>query len=333
MRVYPEQLVTQEVGAILGEEYAQFLCKICNLVVHLPVVLPCAHMFCSGCFNDWVQKMRPNVQCPTCQQAVRPQEVVHFEGTRSGGGAMALLHRLYSGMKVRCAYHPDMGTKPPLTPWAARAKASHLTCSWRGAMHDYAGHLATCQVHAAVAGSPVHAGVAHASESSTAVQRASAGTAAPFATLTSSSSTSSLAFQGAFQALVPWHSQEAGALSVHQGVALWVTSTDTSGEWAYARVLQARHDEAQPHAWVPRAVLQRAVYPTCSVFDAQGQVQGLSLAPGNLVHVYHREASGWTYGARLERRSPPNGEGHAVLTPEEVGWFPEACIAEPLPVA
>jgi hypothetical protein len=85
-------------------------------------------------------------------------------------------------------------------------------------------------------------------------------------------------------------------------------------------------DEALPHAWVPRAVLQRAVYPTCSVFDAQGQVQGLSLSPGDLVHVYHREISGWTYGARLERLGSPDA------APEAVGWFPEACITEPLPV-
>ncbi|CAK0892572.1 unnamed protein product, partial [Prorocentrum cordatum] len=147
--VFPEQLVTQKVGD-LGE-YAQFVCKICNLVVRSPLMLPCAHMFCSTCFNQWVQQKRPNVSCPTCEQAVRSQEVVRFEGTNGRGGALALLHRLYSGMKVKCAYNPELLESKPLTSEAARAKASGLRCDWRGAMHDYATHLKVCKVHAEVA--------------------------------------------------------------------------------------------------------------------------------------------------------------------------------------
>merc|ERR1712113_261783 len=93
-----------------------------------------------------------------------------------------------------------------------------------------------------------------------------------------------------------------------------------------------------PAAWVPRAVLQRAVYPACSTFDASGQAQGLSLNLGDLVHVYHREVSGWTYGARVERGT----EKKLLISyqqelqqedSKDVGWFPEACIREPLPIA
>jgi hypothetical protein len=140
---------------------------------------------------------------------------------------------------------------------------------------------------------------------------------------------------GAFQVLQPWQSSEAGALCVQQGTALWVTSTDDSGEWAYARMMVpsspsagSAHSE-EVHAWVPRAVLQRAIYTACSVFDAAGQAQGLTLRLGDLVHVYHREASGWTYGARLERLST-NGVAAGSAMPEESGWFPEACIGEAL---
>lgn len=371
MRVFPEQLLTQDVGGALGE-YAQFVCKICNLVVRSPLVLPCAHMFCSNCFNHWVQQKRPNVMCPTCEQAVARQEVVHFEGRSStpGGGALALLHRLYAGMKVRCVYHPELlGGKPP-TAEAEAARAAGLSCSWRGAMHDYSGHLAgSCAVHKAVASraaatappaapaaASAPAGAARmpsmpsqAAQTAPSTRAALAAAGVPPSTAPVASSLAPRAEQswthvtGAFQALAPWHSQEAGALSVQQGTTLWVTSTDESGEWAYARALQPRapvgsqpaSGDAPPPAWVPRAVLQRAVYPACSVFDAQGQAQGLSLGLGDLVHVYHREASGWTYGARLERRRDAGAAEAAQERPrlEQAGWFPEACIMEPLPVA
>mmetsp|Transcript_79043 Transcript_79043/g.183377 ORF Transcript_79043/g.183377 Transcript_79043/m.183377 type:complete len:988 (+) Transcript_79043:131-3094(+) len=359
VRVFPEQLVTQDVVGALGE-YAQFVCKICNLVVRSPLVLPCAHMFCSSCFNQWVQQKRPNVMCPTCEQAVVRQEVVHFEGRSStpGGGALALLHRLYAGMKVRCIYHPELLCSKPLTGEAEAARKLGFSCTWRGAMHDYAGHLGHCKVHASVSASTC-AGAS--SSAGLAAGRASASTPfksqAPLAvaalpsvapttpTLRSRAEQSWTHITGAFQALAPWHSQEAGALCVQQGATLWVTSTDESGEWAYARVLQPRapvssqsvSTEAPPPAWVPRAVLQRAIYPAYSVFDAQGQAQGLSLCVGDFVHVYHREASGWTYGARLERRPQKAAVAEGLQEqhhrPEEVGWFPEACITEPLPVA
>lgn len=369
VRVYPEQLVTQDLGA-LGE-YAQFVCKICNLVVRAPLVLPCAHMFCSKCFDNWVQQKRPNVKCPTCEQAVRPQEVVHFEGrsSSSAGGALALLHRLYAGMKVRCVYHSELAGGRPLTPEVERARALKLSCSWRGAMHDYSGHLNGCEVHGAVTSG--HGASSSTSSAGTGAggARSSTGLSAPpvaapaaappapvaqagkppvtarlpvSAPTAPTSATGSSTrpepswthITGAFQALAPWHSPEAGALCVRQGATLWVTSTDESGEWAYARVLQAHLASANtgdvpPHAWVPRAVLRRAMFAARNPFDAQGQAQGLSLDPGDLVHVYHREASGWTYGARLPRRaSDGSSQG-----PEEVGWFPEACIAEPLPTA
>lgn len=121
-------------------------------------------------------------------------------------------------------------------------------------------------------------------------------------------------------------------MCVQPGAMIWVISCDESGEWVYARSSQlplSYQGDAAVHAWLPRAVLQRAVYPVRSGFDAQGQPQGLSLHLGECVCVYHREASGWTYGVRLSTKP----EDSAQLVPGEVGWFPEACIADPLPVA
>lgn len=411
MQVYPQQLVTQDVGGALGE-YAQFVCKMCQLVVRSPLVLPCAHMFCSKCFDQWVQEKRPNVQCPTCKQAVRQQEVKHFESRSSNvsggpatGGALGLLYRLYSGMKVRCVYHSELLTTGKfLTKEAERASGSNLSCGWSGAMHDYTNHRIHCEVHAAVASTAnstpgaagSSAGVsggarqkapgrqpqpqncrgqagpglaqtvppAQQMNSATAVEKApipKSGQANPPPNLPSPahlpaqapatsavpssagvwSSPSWMQKTGAFQVLASWHSPEAGALCVKPGTCLWVTSTDDSGEWAYARMMVPSRPSAASmgpedphlHAWVPRAVLRRATYPSCSNFDSQGQVQGLSLRLGDFVHVYHREASGWTYGARLERSSTNGAGSPSSLNPEEVGWFPEACIADPVPVA
>ena len=91
---------------------------------------------------------------------------------------------------------------------------------------------------------------------------------------------------GTFLAIAPWHSPDAGALSLQLGSKLWVTSIDDSGEWAYAQLVSPLSGTAPMAAWVPRAVLQRAAYPACSVFDAKSQAQGLSLGLGDLVHAH-----------------------------------------------
>lgn len=314
VRVYPEQLVTQDVGGAL-DEYAQFVCKICNLIVHSPLVLPCAHMFCSGCFGEWVHQKRPNVTCPTCRQVVGPREVVHFESKSStpGGGALALLYRLYSGMKVSCVYHSDLGNKP-LTAEAAQAKASGRSCNWRGAMHDYPNHLNSCEVHASVASQEREQGEAPL--------------AAPPITQSPFQSECQALVTGFFQISTPWHPPEAGTPHLQRGTILWVTSSaDERGEWALARIVQPRTIDSAAWVRVPRTVIQRAVYRIHQKFNAEGQAQ-LSLNVGDEVHVYRRETSGWTMGARLDVHS-----SDARATPGEVGWFPERCIAEPLPVA
>eukprot|EP00971_Amphidinium_carterae_P202413 4016200-Amphidinium_carterae.1 len=92
--VYPEQVVTQQDGQ-LGE-YAQFVCKICGLVVRAPAMLSCAHMFCQRCFSQWVQETKPDVRCPTCSQAMKPQDVVYFDGKGAQSAAYGLVYRLYT---------------------------------------------------------------------------------------------------------------------------------------------------------------------------------------------------------------------------------------------
>merc|ERR1719221_2464854 len=117
-------------------------------------------------------------------------------------------------------------------------------------MHDYTAHLGSCKVQAwvntrASASSPAAKPPAGSLPSPSASSSAPAG---DWAHIT-----------GAFQALAPWASRDAGALAVHQGSTLWVNSADDSGEWAYAQLLPQGRRPGQPEpapAWVPRALLQ-----------------------------------------------------------------------------
>ena len=85
------------------------------------------------------------MECPTCSQQVKRQQLVHFESSSTPGGALGLLYRLYSGMKVRCVYDSELAR--PLTAEAGRARAQGLSCTWRGALHDYPSHLGSCPAH------------------------------------------------------------------------------------------------------------------------------------------------------------------------------------------
>merc|ERR1711972_1119133 len=118
-------------------------------------------------------------------------------------------------------------------------------------MHDYAGHLKHCTVHTSVTPQPSDAGGNSMSSTTVAAKEqapSSASTAQPHrieptceeSSLSSLRTRSELAWTqvtGAFQATSTWRSRDAGALSVERGMSVWVTSTDESGEWAYAQVL------------------------------------------------------------------------------------------------
>lgn len=131
---YPQQLLVDDPSARI-----QFECTVCHRIVRKPVVLECAHLFCRGCLTDYGN-------CPTC--LIGYGELACLEQTR--GGALALLHRVYSGLKLRCLYHPDMRDQP----WDELKKTT-MTCEWRGFLQDYAKHLDTCAAHQATLNVPM----------------------------------------------------------------------------------------------------------------------------------------------------------------------------------
>ncbi|CAJ1328463.1 unnamed protein product, partial [Effrenium voratum] len=291
VKVYPEQLITPAHGSL--DDCAQFVCALCKLVSRHPVLMrSCLHMFCSGCFNQWVQQTKPQVVCPGCQQPVRQQDVVQLESATGPG--LALLHRLYSGMKVRCLYHPELE--------ASRGQSSRGTCSWSGALLDYTAHLGNCQVHA---GSGEKAADPAAAEK------------------TARESPHTALAVGMFLATSTWEGLTTGTLPVQRGARVWVSQLDERGEWALGQLYQEWSPVSEA-AWVPRCVLTPALFPVHSPFDPAlhaHQAQGLALAAGDLVGVQSLH-NGWSYGAKM---TPLNEAG-------ESGWYPQACISEPLPL-
>eukprot|EP00913_Durusdinium_trenchii_P020768 g19508.t1 len=255
-----EQLITPTEGTL--DEYAQFVCALCKLVSRHPVMMrSCTHIFCGCCFGDWVDKTKPNVVCPTCQQAVRQTDVVRLESAT--GPALSLLHRLYSGMKVRCVYHAEQRNE--VNPEVAKARASKLSCPWSGALLDFTVHLGNCQVHAAVSSE-------RSSRTSRGAQSVAAAPAAP------------QQMTGLFLVTSSYQEQDrpAGTLAVQRGSCVFDFTP------------------VSPQGWVPRMMLTPALFRAHSAFDAtsqQAQSSQLQLHVGDVVTVQSLH-NGWTYGTK-----------------------------------
>merc|ERR1711915_239035 len=135
-RMDPEQLIVEDTSTRV-----QFECTVCHRIIRGPVVLPCAHLFCRSCLTDG-QILR-FTNCPTCGQGgIDINNLVSLE--KKEGGALALLHRVYSGLKLRCVYHSELASQQ----WPEQRKTT-LTCDWRGFVLDYSRHLESCPAHLA----------------------------------------------------------------------------------------------------------------------------------------------------------------------------------------
>lgn len=309
VKIYPEQLIA---GENLMDDYAQFICAICKLVARHPVMMrSCVHIFCDSCFRQYVNETRPNVCCPTCQQAVKKDDVVKLESATGAG--LALLHRLYSGMKVRCVYHPETGEVD--SPEVAKAKRNRLSCKWSGALLDFTVHLGNCQVHAAVCeprGNPGRG-------------LSDGGLASASAPREAREAREARSLRGICVVTEPYQVATPGTLSVQRGMHVWVNDVgEHHAEWAWGQLYQDFQTVSDP-AWVPRCVLKQALYWVRGPFDREGQ----PAAQTSYLHLWGSEVvtvenfnNGWTYGTKMA--------GPHYNQPEESGWYPQACIGNPL---
>jgi len=310
VKIYPEQLIA---GENLMDDYAQFICAICKLVARHPVMMrSCVHIFCDSCFRQYVNETRPNVCCPTCQQAVKKDDVVKLESATGAG--LALLHRLYSGMKVRCVYHPETGEVD--SPEVAKAKRNRLSCKWSGALLDFTVHLGNCQVHAAVCEPRANPGSRGLSDG---------GLASASAPREAREAREARSLRGICVVTEPYQVATPGTLSVQRGMHVWVNDVgEHHAEWAWGQLYQDFQTVSDP-AWVPRCVLKQALYWVRGPFDREGQ----PAAQTSYLHLWGSEVvtvenfnNGWTYGTKMA--------GPHYNQPEESGWYPQACIGNPL---
>lgn len=305
MKVYPEQLIGPAGGTL--EDYAQFICGLCNLVSRHPCMMRgCAHIFCANCFKKWVDKTKPSVVCPTCRQAVTSSDVVQLETATAPG--LALCYRLYSGMKVRCVYHSDVTGE--LNEDHAKAKDRRLSCSWTGALLDFQTHLGNCQVHSAVCerSKTSRGGESSASASQPTPQHAPA---------------QPMVLRGMCLATEDY--QAPGTLAVQRGMRVWVNETEQHPEWVSGqRCKNNDFTRISDPAWVPRCFLKPALYLVRSPWECEKQGVPSSYLPLRVGEVVTVESlqNGWSYGRKMV--------GGPYYQPEESGWYPQACIGDPI---
>eukprot|EP00397_Hematodinium_sp_SG-2012_P000800 GEMP01000801.1.p1 GENE.GEMP01000801.1~~GEMP01000801.1.p1 ORF type:complete len:1095 (+),score=286.67 GEMP01000801.1:1174-4458(+) len=243
---YPRQLLVDDASARI-----QFECQVCHRIVRKPVVLECAHLFCRGC-------LVAHGKCPTCQ--VTYGELVCLEQTR--GGALALLHRVYSGLKLRCLYHPNSREQP----WE-ELKAATKTCEWRGFLQDYARHLESCSAHQATLKMPM----SELGEMQLTVDWMSDHTSPPIDV-----KAGSVFHISSFDESKQWAYAFAG------------TASGPLVGWLPGNILERK--------------VYLVTYPYCATDGASGEKdcpnsEFISMELGQGVAVYHRQGNGWVYGA------------------------------------
>eukprot|EP00927_Polykrikos_kofoidii_P043918 TRINITY_DN38009_c0_g2_i1.p1 TRINITY_DN38009_c0_g2~~TRINITY_DN38009_c0_g2_i1.p1 ORF type:complete len:744 (-),score=68.41 TRINITY_DN38009_c0_g2_i1:127-2358(-) len=112
----------------------------------------------------------------------------------------------------------------------------------------------------------------------------------------------------------PRSTVEQNLLSVREGEHVYITWALPEG-WAHAALQNGAK------GWLPTEICRRRVFAVVSPYEENtGSPELLRLRIGDRVVVYHREAGGWTYGARLQPRSD--------VIPAERGWFPSWTLDE-----
>lgn len=150
--VHPEQLVDPD-------SCQEFVCMLCEGVIHDPTLTRCSHSFCSDCFQNWVMgRVRghlnqtgpkagcsmQNIPCPQCGQGLRKCDIVPLHHARHA--AALVLQRCWSNVRIRCIHHPQHFQHP--FGYYAQQLSHHtgVECSWLGNLCDYVSHISKCPV-------------------------------------------------------------------------------------------------------------------------------------------------------------------------------------------
>ncbi|CAD7936792.1 unnamed protein product [Amoebophrya sp. A120] len=119
--------------------------------------------------------------------------------------------------------------------------------------------------------------------------------------------------RGDMEALHDWEDPDTQT-HVSVGDRMKVQAVDDSGEWAYA----GRADHSANPTWIPRSILQHIVYTTRNTYNPESCTPSmLPITAGDKLFAYYHDASGWTFGEKLN----PNSEA-----PGPEGWYPTSLL-------
>eukprot|EP00347_Sterkiella_histriomuscorum_P007077 403350340 len=89
------------------------MCSICTEVFIDPTRIPCGHLYCRECIEQWCQNQQRAPSCPHCRQTFKRNQIVKDQ----------LAYNLINEFEIFC---PNRG------------------CNWKGALESIQGHLPQC---------------------------------------------------------------------------------------------------------------------------------------------------------------------------------------------
>eukprot|EP00929_Paragymnodinium_shiwhaense_P055464 TRINITY_DN27788_c0_g1_i1.p1 TRINITY_DN27788_c0_g1~~TRINITY_DN27788_c0_g1_i1.p1 ORF type:complete len:804 (+),score=168.89 TRINITY_DN27788_c0_g1_i1:277-2688(+) len=288
-RIHPDQLEGSD---------GSFVCPLCGFVMLKPIMSVCSHLFCSGCFQTYVERQVsehksknpgnvtvPKIQCPQagCERQLMKKDLSPLDKMDKDNetAAKSVLVRLRNNLRVRCVHHIDLHSKPFGKEAKKLAANKQDTCCWIGDLSAYDDHLSRdCVVEKLLAGTANGKELEATEKKKPEVEtkKAAAAAAAPAA------AAAAPAAKEAAKAPAP-------ASAAAQQNSRPPTAIAEGGEVRVAR------------------------------FDYTPQEEGngqICLKAQDLVKVFEITESGWAAGIRLDRK-----------TREEVGkpgWFPAAYL-------
>ena len=148
--IHPEQLMDPD-------SCQEFVCMLCEGVIHDPTLTRCSHSFCSDCFQNWVTNRvqvhqtgskagcsMQNIPCPQCGQGLRKCDIVPLHHARHA--AALVLQRCWSNVRIRCIHHPQHFQYSFGSYAQQLSHHTGIECSWLGNLCDYVSHISNCPV-------------------------------------------------------------------------------------------------------------------------------------------------------------------------------------------
>lgn len=140
-----------------GADASALICSLCHYVMSVPCMTRCSHLFCSDCFQSWVQakvmehkkgpnshRPMPGMPCPSCNESLKKADILPLD--QAQGPAAMLLQRRWRNIQLRCIHHPDHFQFAFAKDSEQLSRKAGIECHWIGDQKSYESHLLECTV-------------------------------------------------------------------------------------------------------------------------------------------------------------------------------------------